>query len=70
MEPDKENDKLLSAKELADHLRISEDMVYRLCKNPEFPKIPIGRIYRFNYEAVIKFFKGTVPAESISTPPP
>jgi excisionase family DNA binding protein len=45
-------DRLLTAKELAYHLGVSESWVYRAALRGEIPVVKVGKYRRFDYDAV------------------
>lgn len=51
------DNKLLSAKELADCLGISRRYVYYMAKQNRIPSIRIGRLRRFSYPETIAILK-------------
>ena len=46
------SERLLTAKELADRMGISVDVVYR--NTGEWPVVRIGKLVRFDYDAVLE----------------
>lgn len=48
---------LLSVKQLAKTLNLSERTIHRKIREG-MPNIRIGRVYRFEYEAVIEWLRG------------
>lgn len=37
---------LLTVKEVADRLRVGKNVAYKLCKQPDFPAMRVGRLIR------------------------
>lgn len=49
---------MISAKQLAKLLNVSEFTVYRLAKKRKLPSYTIGGQIRFKYEEVMEYLKG------------
>jgi excisionase family DNA binding protein len=52
MEKDKQKSKLLTVKEVANYLVVTERTVYRLIKDPDFPAFKVGGQWRFKIELI------------------
>jgi excisionase family DNA binding protein len=49
---------LLTAEEVARHLKVSLSMVYKLRRSGVLPSVQIGALYRFNADVVRAFMGG------------
>lgn len=54
------NDRLLTAAEVADQLRVSTMTVYRLIRRGELPAVRVGRNYRVRAAALDRYLDGQV----------
>jgi excisionase family DNA binding protein len=52
MEKEKHKSKLLTVKEVANYLVVTERTVYRLIKDPDFPAFKVGGQWRFKIELI------------------
>lgn len=52
----------ITAQELADKLGLNIHTIYRMTQRKDIPFIKVGRVYRYDYEAVVA--KLTAPAPS------
>lgn len=52
MEKEKQKSKLLTVKEVANYLVVTERTVYRLIKDPDFPAFKVGGQWRFKIELI------------------
>ncbi len=52
MEKEKQKSKLLTVKEVATYLVVTERTVYRLIKDPDFPAFKVGGQWRFKIELI------------------
>jgi excisionase family DNA binding protein len=50
--PDKQKSKLLTVKEVAAYLVVTERTVYRLIKDPNFPAFKVGGQWRFKIDLI------------------
>jgi excisionase family DNA binding protein len=50
--PDKQKSKLLTVKEVANYLVVTERTVYRLIKDPLFPAFKVGGQWRFKIDLI------------------
>ena len=50
--PDKQKSKLLTVKEVASYLVVTERTVYRLIKDPNFPAFKVGGQWRFKIDLI------------------
>jgi excisionase family DNA binding protein len=58
MKQEKEKSKLLTVKEVANYLVVTERTVYRLIKDPRFPAFKVGGQWRFKIELVDDWMRG------------
>lgn len=54
---DPTSDNIVSVKEVAEFLHITEETAYNLAKSGKIPAVKIGRQWRFNLAEVKKLFK-------------
>lgn len=59
---------LLTVKEIAELLRISERKVYELVSNNEIPHVKVGGSIRFNSEVINKWLSGGDNGEAEISP--
>jgi len=55
---DKPKSKLLTVKEVANYLVVTERTVYRLIKDPRFPAFKVGGQWRFKIELIDEWMRG------------
>jgi excisionase family DNA binding protein len=55
-------ERLMNAKELADRLGVSVDVVYR--HTGEWPVVRIGKLVRFDYAAVLEYLEREAQVEA------
>ncbi len=60
------NKKLLRVSEVAEVLNVSEDRVYTLARENIIPSVRLGRLLRFDPEAIEEFIKNGGKALSIA----
>lgn len=48
---------IMTARELAEYLRLHETTIYKLAQEGTIPGIRIGRVWRFRREAIEELFK-------------
>ena len=60
--------RLLTVKEIAELLRISERKVYELVSNNEIPHVKVGGSIRFNSEVINKWLSGCDNGEAEISP--
>lgn len=51
------NIKILTVKDIQEHLKLSRTMVYRLINQDSFPKIKIGNTYRIPEDKYLKWIE-------------
>lgn len=57
------NDAMMTVKEVAKYLRLSEATIYKLAKSNKIPVVRIGHNWRFHRKAVDDWMKIETPAE-------
>ena len=58
MKHEKPKNKLLTVKEVANYLVVTERTVYRLIKDPRFPAFKVGGQWRFKIELIDDWMRG------------
>ena len=58
MKHEKPKSKLLTVKEVANYLVVTERTVYRLIKDPRFPAFKVGGQWRFKIELIDDWMRG------------
>jgi excisionase family DNA binding protein len=56
---------ILTLEEAADYLRFHPSTVYRLARNGQLPARKIGKQWRFHREALDRWLRLEVPAETV-----
>ena len=59
MESSEKHDAIMTVREVAAYLRLSEMTVYRLAQEGAIPAAKIGRTWRFRRDLIDEWFKGT-----------
>ena len=54
------NDRLLTASEVADQLRVSTMTIYRLIRRGELPAVRVGRNYRVRASELERYLAGQI----------
>jgi excisionase family DNA binding protein len=68
---DSKSDEMLTVAEVAAILRISGDHVYKLVRTGRIPAVKLGRVYRFNRDAIARLKRGELDEQGrIKSPPP
>lgn len=62
--------RLLTVKQAAEYLAVSDDTIYRLARRHQIPCIKVGKLYRFTKESIDAWItQSTVPVTAPETPP-